>query len=550
MKKILTFLSIAALFSACELYGPDEDPTTPVYSDGIEIAVNSVEDNAATFTLTPKGESTYYSYLVDESDAAEKLDSSKVLSVSYKSVAQGTVKWSDNKSKSVTVNGLQPNTSYVIYAVAGSSTGIPSAVVTATFKTSDKVAPTINVDASEGDDAEITLAFSEEVVKVSGDITVKYYALNSTEIDEGKPLGSVKAEVKEVKGATVTITFEGVPAGAFYSVDVADGAFKDIAGNPSVGIESTLYYDSKAGNIVGTNIYGRRTVGSFTIGKADQTLLTDWENDVLTADFGSEYGFAGISSKAGATTMSYKIGTKTTTYTLTAKEDFGYSSKAGKIVFSLPEEPERGTQVTVNVPAKTFVDIYGNTSAEWTATALYAFDYTAETALGTYTANYSTCFNGTPDIASTDVIAVSDNAEKGNIMFTSMFGVELANPVYATFEPQLGTINIPSGQSLFGVKDEDGNVLVAYIYCGVVSNGNLQPSKSPVVFDMTSADTIENTYYFGILLLNSDGKPVQWYNAFAGYEAVRAAGGTKSVPAQTFSLTSPVIPLSQAKIVK
>lgn len=547
MKKILTYLSIAAIFSACELYGPDEDPTTPVYSDGIEITVNSVEDNAATFTLTPKGESTYYSYLLDQSEAAEKLDSSKVLSVSYKSVAQGTVKWSDNKSKSITVNGLQANTSYVIYAVAGSATGIPSAVVTTTFKTSDKVAPTIN-DA-EAEDSEVSLVFSEEVVKASGDITVKYYALNSTEIDEGKPLGSVKGEIKEVNGASATITFEGVPAGAFYSVDVADGAFKDIAGNPSVGIESTLFYDSEKG-IVGTNIYGRRTAGSFTIGEADQKLLTDWENDALTADLGSEYGYAGINSKAGATTLSYKIGTKTTTFTLTAKQDFGYSSKAGKIVFYLPEEPERGTQVVVNVPAKTFIDIYGNTNAEWTATALYAFDYTVETVLGTYSVNYSTCFNAMPDIASTDVIVASDNAEKGNIMFTSMFGVELADPVYATFEPQLGTITISGGQQLFGVKDKDGNVLVACIYCGAVSNGSLQPSKNPIVFDMTSADTIENTYYFGILLFNSDGKPVQWYNAFAGYEAVKAASGTKNVPAQTFSLTTPVIPLNQAKIVR
>lgn len=543
---------MVALLVACnDIYGPTEDPTTPVYSDGIEIAVNSVEDNAATFTLTPKGESTYYSYLLDESDAAEKLDSSKVLSVSYKSVAQGTVKWSDNKSKSVTVNGLQPNTSYVIYAVAGSSTGIPSAVVTATFKTSDKVAPTINVDATEGDDAEITLAFSEDVVKASGDITVKYYALNSAEIDEGKPLGSVKGEVKEVKGATATITFEGVPTGAYYSVDVAGGAFKDIAGNPSVGIESTLYYDSKADDIDGTNIFGRRTVGSFTIGKADQTLLTDWKNDALTADFGSEYAFAGISNRAGATTMSYELGTKTTTYTLTAEKDFNYYGNAGKVVFSLPEEPERGTQVTVNVPAKTFVDIYGNTSAEWTATALYAFDYTAETVLGTYNVNYSTCFGANGEnISATDVIAVSDNTEKGNMMFTSMFGVQLQTPVYATFNPQLGEITIQSGQVLFGVPDGKGNTYVARLYSGAVSGNSLSPSTKPIVFNMTSASTIENTYYFGIVLFDAQGQAISWYDAYMGYDAVKTSASASSALAGTLSISSRMIPLNQAKIVK
>lgn len=549
MKKILTYLSIAAIFSACELYGPTEDPTTPVYSDGIEITVNSVEDNAATFTLTPKGESTYYSYLVDQSDAAEKLDSSKVLSVSYKSVAQGTVKWSENKSKSISVSGLQANSSYVIYAVAGSATGIPSAVVTATFKTSDKESPVIDADASVPGDSEVTLAFSEDVVKGVGDITIKYYALYSSAIDEGKPLGIVRGQVKEVKGSTATVTFTGVPDGAFYSVDVAAGAFKDLVGNPSVAIESTLYYDNEEGDIVASNVCGRRSPKNFTLGKADQVLLSDWENEALTADFGSSNPFATLNSKAEVS-MSYVLGSKTTTFALTAGQEFGYSSNSGKVLFLLPEEPERGSQVVVNVPAQTFVDLYGNVNDPWTATVVYAFDYTAETVLGTYKVSYSTCFNNGDDLSGTDVIVVSDNAEKGNIMFTSLFGMQLPKPVYATFEPQLGEISIPSGQAMFQIKDKEDNVYTACIYCGAVSNGSLSPSTDPVVFSMTSANTIENTYYFGIVLFNAEGKYAGWYDAYMGYEAVKTAAGTTTVPSKTLSLTDPVTPLTQARIVK
>ncbi len=541
---------MVALLVACnDIYGPTEDPTTPVYSDGIEITVNSVEDNTATFTLTPKGESTYYSYLLDQSDAAEKLDSSKVLSVSYKSVAQGTVKWSENKSKSISVSGLQANSSYVIYAVAGSATGIPSAVVTATFKTSDKESPVVDLDACElVGESEIALAFSEDIVKGNGDITVKYYALYSQAIYEGKPLGIVRGQVKDVKGSIATITFSGVPDGAFYSIDVAAGAFKDLVGNPSVALESTLYYDEEEGDIVSENICARRSTKNFTIGKADQVLLTNWKSDVLTADFGSEYTYVGISNRAESSTMSYIAGTKTTTFTLAANQDFYYNG--GKVVVRLPEEPERGSQVVVNIPAQTFVDQYGNVNDPWTATVVYAFDYTLETALGTYNVTYSTCFNSGQDLSGTDVIVASDNAEKGNIMFTSLFGAPLSNPVYATFEPQLGEITIPSGQAMFQMKDNKDNVYTACIYCGAVSNGSLSPSTSPVVFSMTSARTIENTYYFGILLFDAQGKAVGWYDAYMGYEAVKTTAGKTNAPVGTLSITSPLIPLNQAKIVK
>lgn len=549
MKKILTYLSIAAVFSACELYGPVEDPTAPVYSDGIEITVNSVEDNSATFTLTPKGESTYYSYLLDQSDAAEKLDSSKVLSVSYTSVAQGTVKWSENKSKSISVSGLQANSSYVIYAVAGSATGIPSAVVTATFKTSDNESPVVDVDACEAGDSEVVLAFSEDVVKGVGDITIKYYALYSSAIDEGKPLGIVRGQVTDVKGSKATVAFTGVPDGAFYSVDVAAGAFKDLVGNPCEAIESTLYYDGESNSIVGSNVYGRRSPKNFTIGKADQVLITDWESEALTADFGSSNPFATVNSRAEVS-MQYVIGSKTTTFALTANQEFGYSRNTNKVLFLLPEEPERGAQVVVNVPAQTFVDFYGNVNDPWTATVVYAFDYTLETALGTYNVTYSTCFNSGQDFSGTDVIVASDNAEKGNIMFTSLFGAPLSNPVYATFEPQLGEITIPSGQAMFQMKDNQDNIYTACIYCGAVSNGSLSPSTSPVVFNMTSARTIENTYYFGILLFDAQGEAAGWYDAYMDYEAVKTTAGKTNAPVGTLSMTSPLIPLTQAKIVK
>ena len=55
----------AAAVSCQDMYGPEQTPIKPVASEGIEVSVLNVGDNDVTFVLAPKGEATYYSYLVD-----------------------------------------------------------------------------------------------------------------------------------------------------------------------------------------------------------------------------------------------------------------------------------------------------------------------------------------------------------------------------------------------------------------------------------------------------------------------------------------------------
>ena len=145
MKKLFTYIAMFAAAVSCQdMYGPEQTPIKPVASEGIEVSVLNVGDNDVTFVLAPKGEATYYSYLLDMSETPEVLDSTAVLACSYEGVAAETIKWTAATPKdTVTVSKLASNATYQIYAVAGSSMGIPSAVVNTSFKTSDKVAPVL-----------------------------------------------------------------------------------------------------------------------------------------------------------------------------------------------------------------------------------------------------------------------------------------------------------------------------------------------------------------------------------------------------------------------
>ncbi len=542
MKKIFTLISAAALLVACnDLYGPTESATPEVKSDGIDIEVKLVEDNAVTFTLTPKSEATYYSYLVDQSDVVEALDSASLFSVSYKSVAQGTIDWHLSKSKTLTVEGLAPNTPYVIYAVAGSSTGIPSSVASVTFQTSDKVAP--RPARFSADSCVIKLVFSENIKKADGEITAKYYALNDPEFINGTPVGTVTGTVTEIKDATATIEFK-LPAGAWYSVDVAEGAFVDYAGNKSVALASSAKLNSSTYEVEGSNIYAQNKLKEFSLGKSDVTTMTDW-NTPLMVDFGSEYGYGyTYSKKTGSAT--YSETGKTVIYDLTPNSDFGYVKSAGKVVVYLPTEPTRGSDVAVKIAAGTFEDYYGNTNAEWTTEFAYAYDYKLEDVLGTYAAQYRSVFDGNY-YGGSDVIVASDDEKKGNVMFTSLCGFQLTKPVYATFTPESGEISIDPAQDCFDFEDE-GVTYNVKLVCAVIQGSSfLYSTTLPIVLQMPEVGKLVNSDRFGFLGYKG-GSPAMWYDGVYTYAASKTTEGG-SAKASAVSAAKKAFGLD-AKVVK
>lgn len=514
MKKILTYMSVVVLAAGCaEMYGPEQESTAVVNSEGIEITDISVTDNSVTFTLSPKGEASYYSYLVDQADAPQVLDSSTVYKLGYDSaIAEGTIKWtSEAPSSTVTVNDLEPNTAYQIYAVAGSPTGVPSTVVVASAKTSDGVNPSPVSASSEGN--VVTLSFNEGVTRGNGAITVDYYATNTQEFyTDPKPVGSLTVAAEDVVSdgsSTVTITVNGAPAGALYTVSLAAGTFKDSAGNPTPVVTSRVQMTEDGPTPV--NIYGQMPTATFEIAPVEAESFTDPKAPITTA-IDSEYDLAGYGDGNGS--VVFQSSGKTTEIALTAGTDFGLVQ--GVLAIYLPEMPELGDNVILTIEEGAFLDIYGNGNAEWTATMKYSYGYTMEDVYGTY--SYS-CVNGLTGQQNSGqmVITESDDPKYGNVMFTSFMGYD-ETFLYGTFDPIAGTLSVETLQG-FAVE---GDVMIGFGSL-ILSGNNLSfDVENPTIFNMPEAGRIVfNNGYFGVFSASLEGQIQDLTGAFTMFEAVK-----------------------------
>ena len=532
MKRVLSYIAIAAVATACsEMYGPEQESTAVVNSDGIEITDVSVTDNSITFTLAPNGEASYYSYLVDQADAPETLDAQTLYEVGYSSVSQGTVKWTSEKTSStVTLSDLAPNTTYQIYAVAGSPTGVPGEVVVASAKTTDGVNPAPGTFASEG--AVVTVTFSENVTPGDGAVTASYYAVNSEEFNtEAKAAGTLTVPVEDiaVDGASVSITVNGLPAGALYTVSLAEGAFRDSAGNPTPAVNSGFTIGEN-GSPEAVNINGEVATEAFSISPIEDEIFTDPSVPFTTVP-APEYEMAGYGSGNGTVTFSNSV--KTTEIAISAGVDFGMMPD-GTVAVYLPELPERGDNVTITIEEDAFEDIYGNPNAEWTATLKYSYGYTTADIAGEYEALGQSAIDGGVYYLSADeyshvTIAEDDSMEGCNV---SISGVYLEDSrIYGYFDVDAGTLSVPDLQYL----------------CDVMIQGQSAPSglyfanyseEAPVVMSVPAPGQIVSSQIWMYYLPELNG----YLDVFAATQM------TRMDPAA--SAASPVLQSQSASVVK
>lgn len=547
MKKILTYFSMLALAVGCEtFYGPVPESTEKVLSEGIEIAISETADNSFKATFKPKGETLFYSYLIiDAANAPETIDASRLYAVKYEGLKQGTFEWSAEKpSESVTVEKLVPNTTYIVYAVAGSTTGIPGEVVSQTVTTSDSELPTF---AEEIEGTEVTITFNETVKRGTGVIAAGVYAYNSPKffdkeefLAEGISIAkpeetyAIAEEDITVNGNTVLIKVNGLPAGAYYTVALAEGAFVDAKGNKNEAVASLIALNPQTEEVKGLNLYGREATKEFDLAAIEDEAFSD-PDYVFTTAVGSEYGFGWMSSKAKYT-MTYSLGSKTSTFALT--NEVSYNAEGQQIEISLPEEPVPGATVSVTIPAGAVEDWYGNTNKEWTAELLYSFGYTLEDILGTYSANANSAFQypATEDALLT--IAVSDNEKKGNVMFTAFLGTTVTTPIYATFDMIAGTLTVPSMQHFTTVEKykvyysetEFIEVTADKNFAAATSAGKLD-KETPISFLVPKAGTITGqSGYFGVAALFDFGGALNyaWDDVYYGFIAERGTTETQA----------------------
>lgn len=543
MKKLFTYIAMFAAAVSCQdMYGPEQTPIKPVASEGIEVSVLNVGDNDVTFVLAPKGEATYYSYLVDMSETAEALDSAAVLACSYEGVAAGTIKWTAAAPKdTVTVSKLASNATYQIYAVAGSSMGIPSAVVNTSFKTSDKVAPVL-AEAYETADSVVVISFNEPVVRGTGKIVAGVYAMNSAEIAKGQPIGTIPVEESwvAVSGNSVQISVSGLPAGAFYSINYEEGAFTDVCKNKVAALSSAVVYSEDTGyEAAYVGVGGRNTEKSFTIGQIEAEKYASAEAPMFLLTFDSEYPYGYTYTRKGGTAY-YSIGNKTTAYKLTAGTDFDYVASYGGVLLALPTSGDPGNIVEIEIEEGVFEDYFGNLSEAWSDELLYSYGFTLADVVGDFVCQSFENFNETV-MQYGITIAESNKPEKGNVMITKFADIPCMAPIYGTFNGDAGTLTVKSGQAFYQAMnnnqtpdDASDDFPVLYVFYTY--------NNPEVTFSMTEAGKFTAADDdFGVALA-PNGKLSGWGMLFLDFVAVKAPatetpapGALSTMPAVDFN---------------
>lgn len=503
----MTMLTLAV---ACEtMYGPVETPIAPDSAAGVEITVADVTDDSFTVTIAPSGEASYYSWLIDVAQAAAEIDAETLYAVGYEGIGYGTAKWTaEEPSVTFTVEGLDPDTDYQIYAVAGSKLGIAGAVADKTVKTTDTVAP--GYEAYDTDAHQVVFTFSENVTRnaEAGAIKVPYYAYYSSAFQTTAAAAgevTVPEDSILVAGNQALISVPDLPTGCYWTISIPEGAFLDAVGQklPAYASGFVMAEGQNGPAPAPTGFYGEVDYVELPmLGALELESFSDWTNPFIIP-VESTYALAGMSSK-NFLTVTYASPNKAIEFTLTPGVHYALTSLG--FVVALPEQPAYGADVTISVPAGALYDVFGNDCEAWEATLIHSFGYTLDDVIGTYAGEAESYFNGPVTLAIT--VAESDDPEKGAVMLTgSYMGITCMAPIYGDFDVDGGILTIYDSQ-LFFQNESTGRVLFA------VNGADYVDLKVPQSGVITSPSE-----WFGAYLYDMGG----WYDIYTDCYLVRQA---------------------------
>lgn len=553
MKKYLSIAAAAAMvLTGCTegLYGPTPTPEAKVDAKGIAIQISEAADSSFVLTLTPEDTSAlFYSYAVVEGEL-KSVDSTVLYAGGYKDVvASDVIKNVAPYSTTLTVSGLTPYSTYTVYAVASSSTGVVGAVASKSVKTSDNEAPTIVEESIFFDAIEevevgnvVAIKFSEPVALAKdGKATVKYYGIYSSDhnILNDENIGTGSAEII-VKGDTVGFVVSDVPAGAHYSVSFEEGTFVDAAGLKAEGLESGYLVYKEIPAALG--LVGQIEPESFSFVADSVASVADLTAGIsLALPEGVELGDYDDEVTAS---VRYEVGSEVRTYSdiepfgaggnlYTLSKDFSSVIVTPNAKGSSRQDPERGSIVTITIPEGWLYDIYGNPSAEYTVGPfIYSYGYEAETALyGTYVLSSKSGYAAYGYGPYEDVITISasDDAKKGNTLISGTLA-DAPFKFYGDFDEVQGTLTISAWQVIGSVKDyvydangqptmgEDGQPIEKdYLVTFALTPNGVSFYNYDLGFDIPAPHTLSwwytNQAFIGLLELDDEGEIYNIYDA-------------------------------------
>ena len=579
MKKyVLTLLAAAATFAACTKFV--EDPKIEYATiEAPEVTATTASDNSIEVTIAPKEGTTFYSYVVAKGVAKpvdakallqgksgltpvtiEDKEYAEVVEIVPASKASSTA--TIDQVKSLTIEGLIPYTYYTVYAVATNAQGVISDVATASTRTSDSTVPSYEDHATEEADSVMyyQISFSDPIkLSGEGDLTLHIYGENYF---DNTTLNCI--EIKNVVIAPENISDEGgvitvkIPKdyyipGAFVDLTWPEGFVKNAQDMPCAAFTYTgLYYDAKgalnANGIAAQYEYVGFALSFFeTVEEEEEFLEEQEENEEIVPETvyysdwktlemiayprtahlaGSTAPLAGTTETAKATISVSDAAGRVVSYPVTPG-----MTQEGNIAVELEEDPGFGTVATYTIEAGSYVDIFGNENLEYSldyGAYFCSYGYSIDDIAGNYTFGFSSAFasQGYGPYSNVITISESDNAEKGNIMFTGQLA-DINVKFYGDFDVDCGEITIPS-KPIIGIcqgymydennkpiVDDEKNPILYNFYAALFLFDGENLSSNNLGFSVPEAHKLNpwySNYYWGLIEVTSEGKLYDYYD--------------------------------------
>ena len=494
MKKLLYSLMTAVIvLTSCTTW---DDPKTESYGDGpsIEVSIAAVAptDSAFVVSIVPGAGTTYYAFVMDANDEAETLDAATLLKGGYGNNVVNTSKY---PSLTIPVDGMEPNTTYQVYAVASNEKGIIGKISVASIKTTDSGKPTFTQFSADASAKSATVTFNQAVARGEGKVSGVYF--KEWDFENPVPLTDEDIAV-EVSGKTMKLTAADVPAGAYLLFSWEEGTVVDATGNKCAAFESSvnpaaetvedmfqgtwLHVANKNWSMSDNNVSSPKSGSTFP----------KWSDFVGEITFDDFVYVVEEDIKDGDFTVTYTNDSRTATYKLPVKNiNFGLNDNFGtkKVTFTLPAATQPGDKVTLAIAEGVFKDVYGNDNNAFASKVYWvSFAMTKEDVLGTFTF-YATLSSG--KTYSFGNFTIEEDAEAENGLVIKDFYLP-GSVLKARYDIDNCKMYITPYEAL-GVEEMDaetkyGQVLYSLTYadeieCDVTSEGIVTSDLGIVAYD-------------------------------------------------------------------
>lgn len=473
-----------------------DDPKTENYGEGpsIEVSIAAVAptDSAFVVSIVPGAGTTYYAFVMDANDEAETLDAATLLKGGYGNNVVNTSKY---PSLTVPVDGMEPNTTYQVYAVASNEKGIIGKISVASIKTTDSGKPTFTQFSADASAKSATVTFNQAVARGEGKVSGVYF--KEWDFENPVPLTDEDIAV-EVSGKTMKLTAADVPAGAYLLFSWEEGTVVDATGNKCAAFESSVNPAAETVEDMFVGVWLHVANKNWSMSDDNVSSPKSGSTFPKWSDFVGEITFDDFvyvveeDIKDGDFTVTYTNDSRTATYKLPVKNiNFGLNDNFGtkKVTFTLPAATQPGDKVTLAIAEGVFKDVYGNDNDAFASKVYWiSFAMTKEDVLGTFTF-YATLSSG--KTYSFGNFTIDEDAEAENGLVIKDFYLP-GSVLKARYDIDNCKMYITPYEAL-GVEEMDaetkyGQVLYSLTYadeieCDVTSEGIVTSDLGIVAYD-------------------------------------------------------------------